>query len=91
MILGGMTITLAVLCVLLGIVVGAIAALALEAAAHRWRVMGMRELAAYRATAEVTVGNGPASRRSRTEGAINGHHPDAPPPSIPPPGAPPGT
>ena len=87
--MGGMTITLAVLCVLLGIVVGALAALSLEAAAHRWRVLGMRELAAYR-TAEVTVGNGPGSRiRARTEGAINGHHPD-PPPSIPPPGTPPG-
>lgn len=85
-----MTITLSVLCLLLGIVVGAIAALALEAAAHRWRVMGMRELAAYRTTAEVTVGNGPGSRiRARTEGTINGHHPDTPP-SIPPPGTPPG-
>ena len=51
-----MTITLSVLCLLLGIVVGAIAALALEAAAHRWRVMGMRELAAYRTTAAGSVG-----------------------------------
>lgn len=86
-----MTITLAVMCVLLGITVGAIAALALEAAAHRWRVLGMRELAAYRTGPSVTVGNRPDSGMGRRlDGGLNDHRPDAPP-SIPPPGAPPGT
>lgn len=90
-----MTLTIVILGVMLGLVVGAFGALALSAAAERWRVLGMREIAAYRAEVPgppVTLGNRPDSRTGpRAGGKINGYDPPAPPPSVPPQGPSPGT
>lgn len=85
-----MTIFLIVLALMLGLVVGAYGALALQAASQYWRTQGMRELT-HRHLG--TVGNGPDTRlRVRAERTDHHGHdaePEAPPPPELPPTLPP--